>query len=297
VSAGMRLVSYLSDRGVRAGAVVNDAVADVWDALGEPDGAAPSSTGLTALPTGLRAALEGHELAAIAAAVDGAATAALADVELLPPVTDPQKLVCIGLNYRAHAEEAGMEPPVAPTFFAKFANALVPDGSTVRLPAASEKVDYEAEVAFVIGKRAAEVDEADALGHVAGYTLLNDLSARDLQFQTPQWIPGKVFDGSAPCGPFLVTPDEAGAPDAIGIAMDLNGERMQESDTGDLIFGVAALVARLSHLMTLEPGDIVSTGTPSGVGSTRQPRVWLQDGDECVVSSPQLGELRTTIAR
>jgi 2-keto-4-pentenoate hydratase/2-oxohepta-3-ene-1,7-dioic acid hydratase in catechol pathway len=212
-------------------------------------------------------------------------------------VTDPQKLVCIGLNYRAHAEEAGMEPPVAPTFFAKFANALVPDGSTVRLPAASEKVDYEAEVAFVIGKRAAEVDEADALGHVAGYTLLNDLSARDLQFQTPQWIPGKVFDGSAPCGPFLVTPDEAGAPDAIGIAMDLNGERMQASDTGDLIFGVAALVSRLSHLMTLEPGDIVSTGTPAGVGSTRQPRVWLQDGDECVVSSPQLGELRTTIAR
>jgi acylpyruvate hydrolase len=190
-----------------------------------------------------------------------------------------------------------MEPPAAPTFFAKFANALAAPGATVTLPAASEKVDFEAEVAFVIGRRAAGVDIADALGHVAGYTLLNDLSARDLQFQTPQWIPGKVFDGSAPCGPWLVTPEQAGPPDGIGIALDLNGERMQESDTGDLIFGVAELVAHLSTLMTLEPGDIVSTGTPAGVGSTRKPRVWLTDGDECLVSSPQLGELRTPLAR
>ena len=165
------------------------------------------------------------------------------------------------------------------------------------LPAASEKVDYEAEVAFVIGSRAGAVDPETALDHVAGYTLLNDLSARDLQFQTPQWIPGKVFDGSAPCGPWLVTPDEAGPADAIGIAMDLNGERLQSSDTGDLIFGVAELISRLSNLMTLDPGDIVSTGTPSGVGSTRDPKIWLSDGDECVVSSPQLGELRTPLIR
>ena len=128
----------------------------------------------------------------------------------MPPVPDPEKIVCIGLNYRAHAAEAGIEPPEAPTFFAKFRNALAPPGATVPLPAASAKVDFEAEVAFVIGRRAKEVAESDALDHVAGYTLLNDLSARDLQFATPQWMPGKVFDGSAPCGPALVTPDEAG---------------------------------------------------------------------------------------
>jgi 2-keto-4-pentenoate hydratase/2-oxohepta-3-ene-1,7-dioic acid hydratase in catechol pathway len=126
--------------------------------------------------------------------------------------------------------------------------------------------------------------------------LLNDLSARDIQFATPQWMPGKVFDGSAPCGPALVTPDEAGPPDEIEFGLDLNGERMQEASTSDLIFSVADLVARLSRWMTLEPGDIVSTGTPSGVGSVRQPRVWLKPGDEIVIASPTLGELRTTIA-
>ena len=125
--------------------------------------------------------------------------------------------------------------------------------------------------------------------------LLNDLSARDLQFATPQWIPGKVFDGSAPCGPALVTADEAGDPGAIEFALDLNGERMQEASTDDLIFSIPQLVAELSRLMTLEPGDVVATGTPSGVGSTRDPRVWLKAGDEIVISSPQLGELQTTI--
>ena len=293
----MKLVTYRSERGIRAGAVRGDAVVDVWDALGR--GWAPGTGGgPQPLPTGLRAALESESLAVLAAAVEGGEDGPeLGAVELLPPITDPQKIICIGLNYAAHAAEAGMDPPVAPTFFAKFANALAAPGAAVRLPAASDKVDYEAEVAFVIGARATDVGVEEALDHVAGYTLLNDLSARDLQFQTPQWIPGKVFDGSAPCGPWLVSADEAGAADAIGIAMDLNGERLQESDTGDLIFGVAELVSRLSKLMTLEPGDIVSTGTPSGVGSTRDPKIWLQDGDECVVSSPQLGELRTPLVR
>ena len=166
----------------------------------------------------------------------------------------------------------------------------------MKLPAVSEKVDYEAEVAFVLGRRCKDVEASDALDAIAGYMLLNDLSARDLQFATPQWMPGKVFDGSAPCGPALVTPDEAGAPDAISFALDLNGERMQEASTSDLVFSVPELVARLSRWMTLEPGDIVSTGTPSGVGSIRQPPVWLEPGDEIVISSPSLGELRTTIA-
>jgi 2-keto-4-pentenoate hydratase/2-oxohepta-3-ene-1,7-dioic acid hydratase in catechol pathway len=219
----------------------------------------------------------------------------LADVQLMPPIPNPEKIICIGLNYRSHAEEAGVDAPETPTFFAKFRNALVADGSEVALPAASRKVDYEAEVAFVIGRRAKDVSESDALDHVAGYMLLNDLSARDLQFATPQWIPGKVFDGSAPCGPALVTPDEAGPPDQIGIELKLNGEVMQSATTADLIHSIPALVAHLSTLLTLEPGDIVSTGTPAGVGSVREPRVWLKPGDQIEISSPTLGTLRTSL--
>jgi 2-keto-4-pentenoate hydratase/2-oxohepta-3-ene-1,7-dioic acid hydratase in catechol pathway len=217
-------------------------------------------------------------------------------VTLLPPLTRPGKIICIGLNYRGHAEEQGQEPPETPTFFAKFANSLARPGGTVKLPEWSRKVDYEAEVAFVVGKRAKDVSQRDALGHVAGYTLLNDLSARDYQFKTPQWMPGKVFDGAAPCGPALVTPDEAGAHDAIEIELRLNGELMQKSSTADLIHSVPALVAYLSKLMTLEPGDVISTGTPAGVGSLRDPRVWLKPGDEIVISSPQLGVLETRVA-
>ncbi|HWO49123.1 MAG TPA: fumarylacetoacetate hydrolase family protein [Solirubrobacterales bacterium] len=245
----------------------------------------------------VRDLLEAGALGDLEAAADGHDGLPLAAVELLAPVPDPEKIVCIGLNYREHATEGRLEPPEVPTFFAKYANALAGDGATVALPASSRKVDYEAEVAFVVGRTARDVDAAAALDHVAGYTLLNDLSARDLQFQTPQWMPGKVFDGSAPCGPALVTADEvAMAPDGIGIALDLNGERMQDATTADLIFPVPELLAHLSTLMTLVPGDIVSTGTPAGVGGAREPRVWLRPGDELLVSSPELGELRTTIA-
>jgi 2-keto-4-pentenoate hydratase/2-oxohepta-3-ene-1,7-dioic acid hydratase in catechol pathway len=218
------------------------------------------------------------------------------DVTLLPPLTWPGKIICIGLNYRSHAEEQDEEPPATPTFFAKFANALAPPGATVRLPEWTGKVDYEAEVAFVIGKRAKDVSEDDAVEHVAGYTLFNDLSARDYQFKTPQWMPGKVFDGSAPCGPALVTPDEVGPHDRIEIELRLNGELMQKSSTADLVHSVPALVAYLSKLMTLEAGDVISTGTPAGVGSLRHPRVWLKHGDHIVISSPQLGVLETRIA-
>jgi acylpyruvate hydrolase len=219
----------------------------------------------------------------------------LAEVTILPPLARPGKLVCIGQNYHAHAQEQGKEAPKLPTFFAKFANALVPSGATVTLPPWS-RVDYEAEVAFVIGTRAKDVPEDHALDHVAGYMLLNDLSARDYQFKTPQWMPGKVFDGSAPCGPFLVTPDEAGPPDAIEFELTLNGERMQQGTTADLVHSIPALVAYLSMLMTLEPGDVISTGTPAGVGSLRDPKVWLAPGDEVVISSPRLGVLETTLA-
>ena len=279
----MRLVSYRGEKGICAGVQMPDGVLDAGALLGER-------------PTGLRRLIEEERLDELAELTELESDLEPASVmRLLPPVPDPDKIVCIGLNYRSHADEQGVEPPEHPTFFAKFRNALAPDGATVPLPAASQKVDYEAEVAFVIGRRCKEIDEDETHRAVAGYMLLNDLSARDLQFATPQWMPGKVFDGSAPCGPALVTPDEAGPPDQIEFALDLNGERMQEASTSDLVFSVAELVYRLSHWMTLEPGDIVSTGTPSGVGSMRQPRVWLEASDEIVISSPTLGELRTTI--
>jgi acylpyruvate hydrolase len=264
-------VTYDAGEGPRAGLLRGDEVVDAGSASvrellqgprGEPDG--------PALP--------------------------LSGVRLLPPVTDPGKIVCIGLNYHSHAAEQGAEAPETPTFFAKFANCLAPPGAEVALPRYSEKVDYEAEVAFVIGSRCKDVPEEQALERVAGYMLFNDLSARDYQFKTPQWQPGKIFDGAAPCGPALVTPDEAGAHDAIEIELTLNGEGMQSASTADLVHSVPSLVAYLSMLMTLEPGDIVATGTPAGVGSLRKPRVWLKPGDEVVVSSPQLGRLETRLA-
>jgi acylpyruvate hydrolase len=281
----MRLVNCHDGRGPRAGILDGDRVLDVWgEAAGTVRVGDRSVSEL--VRGGLLPELEPAE---------GQEPVPLASVRLLPPVTDPGKIVCIGLNYRSHAAEAGLDPPETPTFFAKFPNALAPPGAEVPLPANSDKVDYEAEVAFVIGSRCRNVPEDDALDHVAGYMLLNDLSARDVQFSTPQWMPGKVFDGSAPCGPALVTPDEAGAHDSIEIELTLNGEVMQAASTSDLIHSVPALVAHLSKLMTLEPGDVIATGTPSGVGSVRDPRVWLKPGDEIVISSPTLGELKTTI--
>lgn len=282
----MRLATFDAGDGPRAGVVEDDRVADAWALLGEPHRGSLRELIAAGRIEDLRGRLGDA----------GAPSHPLAAMSLLPPIPDPEKIVCIGLNYGRHAAEVGMEPPQSPTLFAKYRNALAAPGATVTLPANSDKVDFEAEVAFVVGRRAKDVPEADALEFIAGYTLLNDLSARDLQGATPQWMPGKIFDGAAPCGPWLVTPEEAGPPDAIGIRLTLNGEEMQASTTADLIFGIPALLAHLSSLMTLEPGDLVATGTPEGVGMGRRPRVWLKDGDEVVVESPTLGRLQTRIA-
>ena len=280
----MRLVSYDPGVGARAGELRGDEVFDVWG-HGEP---------IREEDRTLSALLRGGLLGELEAAPgDGIPVDSLT---LLPPIGDPGKIVCIGLNYRSHAAEAGIDAPEHPTFFGKFANALAAPGATVSLPAGTDKVDFEAEIAVVMGARCARVSPDAALDHVAGYMLFNDLSARDWQFATPQWMPGKVFDGSAPSGPALVTAAEAGPHDAIEFRLELNGKVMQEASTSDLIHPVPDLIAHLSELMTLEPGDIISTGTPAGVGSTRDPRVWLKPGDEIVISSPTLGELRTTIA-
>ncbi len=280
----MRLVTYDAGEGARAGELRGDTIFDLW---GQGETVREEDRTLSGL-------LRGGLLDELQPGPgDGIP---LESVTLLPPIGDPGKIVCIGLNYRSHAEEQGAEPPETPTFFAKFANALAPPAGRVRLPPWSEKVDYEAEVAFVVLDRCKDVPPEEAMDHVAGFMLLNDLSARDYQFKTPQWMPGKVFDGSAPCGPALVTPDEAGPHDAIELELRLNGEVMQSASTADLVHPVPSIVAYLSTLMTLDPGDIVSTGTPAGVGSLREPRVWLKPGDEVVVSSPQLGRLETTIA-
>ena len=281
----MRLVSFDAGSGPRAALLRDGRVYDIW---GEAFAHVRNEDRT------LYALLQGGLLSEVTPVEDEGVP--VEAVDLLPPISRPNKVVCIGLNYRSHAEEQGAEPPETPTFFAKFANALAPPVATVALPPWSVKVDYEAEVAFVIGDRCKDVSESDAMDHVAGYMLLNDLSARDYQFKTPQWMPGKVFDGSAPCGPALVTPDEAGPHDAIEIELRLNGEVMQSASTSDLVHSVPALVAYLSGLMTLDPGDIVSTGTPAGVGSLREPRVWLKPGDEIEISSPQLGVLETRIA-
>jgi 2-keto-4-pentenoate hydratase/2-oxohepta-3-ene-1,7-dioic acid hydratase in catechol pathway len=281
----MRLVTYRAGEVDRAGIQTEAGTLDAAGLLG-------------AGRLGVRELIANGRLGDLAERA-GAATAEPVpphEVEPRPPVPDPEKIVCIGLNYRSHAAEAGIDPPAVPTIFAKFRNALAPSGAEVALPAASEKVDYEAEIAFVIGRRCATVDPADALDAVAGYMLFCDLSARDLQFATPQWMPGKVFDGAAPCGPALVTPDDAGPADGIEFELALNGETMQRASTSDLIFSIPELVSHLSRWMTLEPGDIVATGTPSGIGGAREPQVWLKPGDELVINSPTLGNLETTIA-
>jgi acylpyruvate hydrolase len=282
----MRLVSFEAGGHPQAALLRDDRVYDIW---GE------AFAHVRADDRTLEAILEGGLIGEVEP-VEGDDGVPVDGLELLPPVTRPGKILCIGLNYRAHAEEQGKEPPELPTFFAKFRNALARPGGTVPLPRWSENVDYEAEVAFVIKDRCKDVSETNAMDHVAGYTLLNDLSARDYQFKTPQWMPGKTFDGAAPCGPALVTPDEAGPHDAIEIELKLNGEVMQQGSTADLVHSVPALIAYLSKLMTLQPGDMVSTGTPAGVGNLRDPKVSLKPGDEVVIGSPQLGVLETRLA-
>jgi len=276
----VRLVTYDGGRGPRAGVLRGDGVADAWDALGGADGE----------PSVRRLLASGR-----AAEIADAEPVALASVRLLPPVPDPDKIVCIGLNFRSHARETNQEAPATPTFFAKYRNALAAPGAEVALPPFSSKVDYEGEVVCVIGRGCHDVPPGGAGEVVAGYMLGNDLSARDWQYVTPQWGPGKVFDGSAPCGPALVTPDEAGPADAIEFSLALNGTTMQSSSTADLIHSVDALIAYLTKLMTLELGDLIFLGTPAGVGRVREPPVFLAPGDRVVVASPTLGTLETTL--
>jgi len=219
----------------------------------------------------------------------------LADVKLLAPVPHPPKFICVGLNYRDHAEETGLQIPSVPTIFNKFPTAIIADGDSIVLPRSSEKPDYEAELAFVIGKGGRHIPADAWREHVFGYTIVNDVSARDYQMATSQWLMGKTFDTFAPMGPCLVSADEVPDPHALDISLTLNGEVMQSSNTRHLIFRIPELIAFLSSVFTLEPGDVVSTGTPGGVGFARKPPRYLRPGDEVVVRVQGLGELRNPV--
>ena len=207
------------------------------------------------------------------------------------PIPRPPKIICIGLNYRDHAAEARMAIPEVPTVFAKYSNTVTGHMHPIILPKNSVKPDYEAEFAVVIGKGGRHIPEARWREHVFGYTIVNDVSARDFQMQTSQWTMGKTFDTFAPMGPFVVTADEIEDPHKLAISLRLNGELMQNSNTSNLIFGVPQLIAFLSSVMTLQPGDIISTGTPAGVGFARKPPRWLLPGDEVAVEVEGLGRL------
>lgn len=221
----------------------------------------------------------------------------LREVTLAPLVPRPGKVVCVGLNYAQHITEMGRELPEHPTLFAKFAEALVGPTDPVVHPAGSTALDWEAELAVVVGATVRSADEASATAAIAGFTVMNDVTARDWQYRTPQWLQGKTFEGTTPLGPFLVTTDEVPGgprPDLL-LTASVNGEAMQSARTGDLVFDPVALVQYVSAILTLRPGDVIATGTPGGVGHARSPARYLGPGDELVTCVEGIGELRNRV--
>jgi len=217
------------------------------------------------------------------------------EVMLAAPVPRPGKIICIGLNYRDHAAESGMEIPKSPVIFSKFSSCAIGANEPVVVPNGSTQSDYEAELAFVMGRRAKNVRREDALSYVFGYTNFNDVSSRDFQFADGQWQRGKSCDTFAPFGEFVATTDEIPDPQNLSIKLRLNGDVMQDSNTSQMIFGVAELIEFLSRFITLEPGDVVATGTPPGVGFARKPPVYLKDGDTVKVEIDGLGVLSNPV--
>ena len=211
------------------------------------------------------------------------------------PLERPQKVICVGLNYRDHAEESGLSPPEGPILFAKWPSAPIGPGEPIAIPGITTQVDYEAELGVVIGSRVRGVSAANALEAVAGYVCVNDVSARDLQFSDGQWVRAKSLDTFCPVGPRVVPAAELPDPQALGIRTRLNGELMQDSTTASMIFAVAEIVAFASEAITLEPGDLIATGTPAGVGFARKPPVWLRPGDEVTVEVDGIGALTNPV--
>lgn len=275
----MKLLNYYSEAGVKAlGAVEGDRVYNL------------TSAGFATLG----ALLRGGD-AALAKARELLKTPAqsvpLADVKHAPLVERDARVFCVGLNYADHAAENNLPPPSSPIFFSKLAAVVIPNKAGIPIPKSSQQVDYEAEFALVIGRRADCVNEADALACIAGYTIMNDVSARDFQFKDKQWFRGKNCNGFGPMGPWMVTADSVPDPLALDISLRLNGETLQHSNTRNLVFSPAALVSTLSQSLVLEPGDVISTGTPAGIGFHRKPQVFLKPGDGMEIEVSGIGIL------
>jgi len=314
----MRLVTFAARGQTRVGVVEGDWIVDLtraarayYAARGVPR---PGARARALLPPSMTQLLAGGDdalalardvTAEIRRALAGAAEARAlesdgvawraGDVRLLPPVPAPPKILCVGRNYAEHAREGGAAPPEIPIFFGRFPHSLLGPGEPYVLPAVSEQVDYEGELAAVIGRRGRDIPESRALDYVAGYTVFNDISIRDFQRRTTQWMIGKNFDRSGPLGPALVTRDEVPDPQSLTLTVDVSGERMQEAATDIMIFSVAYLIADVSRALTLEPGDIIATGTPSGVGFARKPPRWLRAGDTVRVAITKVGVLETPV--
>jgi acylpyruvate hydrolase len=282
----MKLISYYKNEQTRVGVLDGDQVVDLNDAV-------PSISHdlLTALNSGVDVTA-----AAKVALASAAPRMAYASLKLAAPVPRPGKIICLGLNYYDHAKEGGRDKPEYPWFFYRGASSLIAHGEAGIRPRVSERLDYEAELAVIIGKRVKHLSEADALSCVFGYSCFNDISVRDYQKKTPQWTIGKNFDSSGPFGPVLVTADEL-APGATGLSIQsrLNGKVMQDANTTDMIWGVAETIKLLTECMTLEPGDVIIMGTPAGVGQARTPPVWMKDGDVVEIEIERIGTLTTPI--
>lgn len=290
----MRLVTYRSAAGPRAGIVVGERVLDV-------EAVARGKAG-DAAPAGVRELLErGADLGVLGAEAarlhtdDPEAGALLADLTLGPPIPDPGKVICVGLNYRDHTREVGQDEPDVPTLFPKFANGLIGHDEPIRVPRGVDDIDFEAELGVVIGRRARAVAPEEALDYVAGITAVNDVSSRAFQFASSQWTSGKIVDTFAPCGPWLVTLDEVDDVQGLAIRTRLNGEVVQDGTTADMMFGVAELIAHISAFATLEPGDLIATGTPPGVGMGRTPPLYMDPGDSVEVEVESIGVLRNRV--
>jgi 2-keto-4-pentenoate hydratase/2-oxohepta-3-ene-1,7-dioic acid hydratase in catechol pathway len=275
--------------GVRSGVLVDDGIVDLHEAGAAIGVELPPDLGSLLAEWDWQTKVE---MAGDYAAETGTATYDESSVTVRAPITNPQKVVAVGLNYSEHAGEGDFDVPDSPVLFAKFPQSLVGPGDAIEWnPDLTEAVDYEGELVAVIGERARNVSEEEALDYVAGYTVGNDVSARDLQNADEQWVRGKSLDTFGPLGPDLVTPDEIDDPHDLDIWTEVNGERLQESNTEHLIFGIDEVIAFCSRAFTLEPGDVIYTGTPDGVGFFRDPQVLLGDGDEVTVHVEDVGTL------
>jgi len=255
-----------------------------------------TAAGFSSILDLIEAGYEGRARAeTFAAKAAGGDKLALSSVKLLAPIPRPRKLICVGLNYRDHAAETGATIPDVPTIFNKFATAVIGPGADIVLPRVSKSPDYEAEFAFVVGIGGRHIAAEDWKKHIFGYTIVNDVSARDYQRATTQWLMGKTFDTFAPMGPWIVTADEIADPHNVNIQLEIDGEILQNSNTRELIFKIPDLIAFLSSVFTLEPGDIVSTGTPAGVGAARKPPRFLRPGEEVTVKIEGIGELTNPV--